>query len=123
LGFNTRSKCFVVAGYTLAPIVTLLQLSGSVNFVQALEPVARSWLLVTLFFVLGHTGLLWMQYGFKIAMVWLVKLITDPFTDVAAYYPSALNVWSSPDWKTAGWDTFQAHLRGDPKASGEKKAQ
>ena len=35
-------------------------------------------------FVLGHTGLLWMQYGFRIAMVWLVKLITDPFTDVAA---------------------------------------
>ena len=122
LGFNTRSKCFVVAGYTLAPIVTLLQLSGTVNFVQALEPVAKSWLMVTMFFVLGHTGLLWMQYGFRIAMVWLVKLITDPFTDVAAYYPSAINVWTSPDWKTAGWDTFQAHLRGDPKGS-EKKTQ
>ena len=47
------------------------------------------WLLVTLFFVLGHTGLLWMQYGFRISMVWLVKLITDPFTDVVAYYPAA----------------------------------
>ena len=34
LGFNTRSKCFVVAGYTLAPVVTLLQLSGTYNFVQ-----------------------------------------------------------------------------------------
>ena len=89
---------------------------------QALEPVAKSWLTVTMFFVLGHTGLLWMQYGFRIAMVWLVKLITDPFTDVAAYYPSAINVWTSPDWKTAGWDTFQAHLRGDPKGS-EKKTQ
>ena len=123
LGFNTRSKCFVVAGYALAPLVTLLQLSGTVNFVQALEPVARSWLYVTAFFVLGHTGLLWMQYGFRIAMVWLVKLITDPFTDVAAYYPSAVNVWTSPDWKTAGWDTFQAHLRGDPKGSDAKKTQ
>ncbi len=123
LGFNTRSKCFVVAGYTLAPIITLLQLSNTVNFVQALEPVAKSWLLVTLFFVLGHTGLLWMQYGFKIAMVWLVKLITDPFTDVAAYYPSAMNVWTTPDWKDfQGWETLQAHLRGDPKGS-QKKVQ
>lgn len=122
LGFNTRSKCFVVAGYTLAPVVTLLQLSGTYNFVQALEPVARSWLLVTMFFVLGHTALLWLQYGFRIAMVWLVKLVTDPFTDVVAYYPSAVNVWTSPDWKTAGWDTFQAHLRGDPKGS-EKKVK
>ena len=43
---------------------------------------------VTAFFVLGHTGLLWMQYGFRITMVWLVKLITDPFTDVAACYPA-----------------------------------
>ena len=48
-------------GYTLAPIVTLLQL-GTVNFVQALC-VAKSWLMVTMFFVLGHTGLLWMQYA------------------------------------------------------------
>ena len=54
-----------------------------------------------------HAGLLWMQYGFRISMVWLVKLVTDPFTDVAAYYPSAINVWTSPDWKTATWANFQ----------------
>jgi hypothetical protein len=64
-----------------------------------------------------------MQYGFKIAMVWLVKLITDPFTDVAAYYPSAMDVWTTPDWKDfQGWETLQAHLRGDPKGS-QKKVQ
>jgi glutamate-1-semialdehyde 2,1-aminomutase len=120
LGFNTRSKCFVVAGYTLAPLVTLLQLSGSYNFIQALEPVAKSWLLVTMFFVLGHTALLWLQYGFRISMVWLVKLITDPFTDVVAYYPSAMTVWTSPDWKTGTMDNFKMHLKG---GSADKKVQ
>jgi len=117
LGFNTRSKCFVVAGYTLAPTMALLQISGSVDFWSILAPIGCSWLYVTLFFVLGHTALLWLQYGFRIAMVWLVKLITDPFTDVMVYYPSAVNVWTSPDWKTAGWGTFQAHLQGAPKGT------
>jgi len=36
--------------------MTLLSLSNTVGIVQMLEPVAKSWLLVTLFFVLGHTG-------------------------------------------------------------------
>ena len=116
LGFNTRSKCFVVAGYALAPLISLLQLSGTVNFVQALASIARGRGSASrLFFVLGHTGLLWMQYGFRIAMVWLVKLITDPFTDVLVYYPSAVNVWTTRIGRLRRGITFLSHLRGDPK--------
>ena len=42
LGFNTRSKCFVVAGYTLAPLISLLRLSNDVGFFYALASIARS---------------------------------------------------------------------------------
>jgi len=123
LGFNTRSKCFVVAGYTLAPLISLLRLSNDVGFFLTLASIARSWLGVTLFFVLGHTGLLWMQYGFRISMVWLIKLVTDPFTDVLVYYPSAVTVWTTKDWQTATWDNFLSHLRGEPKDGGAKSAE
>ena len=57
--------------------------------------------------------------------MWLVKLVTDPITDVYLYHPAAVNVWTTKDWKTATWENFQSHLRGDggAKSAEEKKTQ
>jgi hypothetical protein len=63
-----------------------------------------------------------MQYGFRIASVWLVKLVTDPITDVYAYHPAAVNVWTTKDWKTATWENFQSHLRGGTAKDGGAKS-
>jgi len=116
LGFNTRSKCFVFSAYVLAPMFFVYKFAESYDFWAVLGPVADAWLVVTLFFVLGHTALLWLQYGFRISMVWLIKLLTDPITDITAYYHSCFDVWTTPDWKAGGFSTFMSHWNKEPKA-------
>lgn len=116
LGFNTRSKCFVFSAYILAPLFFIHQVyTENMGAYELLNPVADAWLLVTLFFVLGHTAILWLQYGFRISMVWLIKLMTDPITDIQSYYPSCYKVWTSPDWKAGGFSTFMSHWNKEGK--------
>jgi glutamate-1-semialdehyde 2,1-aminomutase len=87
LGFTTRSKTLVVAGYLAIPIVHLaLAESLSRRSILALVPtVAQEWLVLTIAVVLGHVGMLIFSHGLRNALVWLVKLVTDPFTDLITY--------------------------------------
>jgi glutamate-1-semialdehyde 2,1-aminomutase len=90
LGFNTRDKSLLVAGYLLIPIV-YLGACGSLNLksLHSIVPsVAHLWFLFTLLVVLGHVVRLVRKYDFRSSMIWLVKLITDPLTDIIAYYSS-----------------------------------
>lgn len=93
LGFNTRNKTIVVAGYILIPIVQALQIArtGSLTFesVTSIIPaVAQQWFLLTLAAVLGRVIYLIWAHDFRSSMIWFIKLITDPFTDILAYYNS-----------------------------------
>src|ERR1700756_1186713 len=88
LGFNTRDKSLLVAGYLLVPVLFLsvTGFSGLKNFHWMIAVVAHLWFVLTLAVVLGHVLLLAWKFNFRTSMIWLVKLITDPFTDIAAYY-------------------------------------
>lgn len=97
LGFNTRSKCIVFGSYLVTPLVT--------------RNITDVWFIVTAFYVLGHTSLLWIRYGFCMSMVWFIKLVTDPFTDIMVYWPSLFSVWTSPDWKSGSLKTFLGHIK------------
>ena len=90
LGFNTRDKSFVVAGYFLIPIAYLARAdSVTPSTLHAMIPtVARLWFLLTLAVIMAHVALLVWKYDFRSSMVWLVKLVTDPFTDIIAYRSS-----------------------------------
>ena len=98
LGFNTRDKSLLVAGYLLIPIIYLMS-SGSfdLKILSSMIPiVAHLWFFLTLAVVSGHVALLGWKYDFRSSMVWLVKLVTDPLTDIAAYYtsvPRLLQLW------------------------------
>jgi glutamate-1-semialdehyde 2,1-aminomutase len=90
LGLNTRKKTLIVAGYLLLPVLHLVS-AGSVTFatLAAMIPaVAWQWFLLTLAVVIGHVSYLVWEHNFRSAMIWLVKLATDPFTDIVAYYSS-----------------------------------
>jgi glutamate-1-semialdehyde 2,1-aminomutase len=90
LGFNTRNKTLIVAGYFLIPIAQMAH-SGdfSVAGIESMAPtIALSWFLWTLTVVLGRVALLIWKYDFRTSMIWFVKLVTDPFTDILAYYDS-----------------------------------
>jgi glutamate-1-semialdehyde 2,1-aminomutase len=92
LGFNTRNKTLILGVYLAVPVVHLLLAPEWT--LAALAPVAgtvaREWLAWTLFVVGGRVVYLMWAHNAWLAMVWLVKLVTDPLTDIAAYSPRYL---------------------------------
>lgn len=92
LGFNTHKKSLIVAGYVLIPVLhtgsagdwTLTFLSGQ------LASIAHHWFVLTLLVVTGRVAYLIWAHDFRISMIWFIKLITDPLTDIMAYSPRYL---------------------------------
>jgi glutamate-1-semialdehyde 2,1-aminomutase len=103
LGLNTRSKTLVVAGYLLIPIIRLA-IAGSLSFGtfrSMLPTIALQWFLLTFAVVLGHVAYLVRKHNFRSSVIWLVKLVTDPITDILAYHSSVFrNVIPSLDRKS-----------------------
>ncbi len=89
LGYNTRNKTLIVLGYVAIPIVQMLQAGAwSLTVFRALiAPIALNWFLWTLLVVLGRVTYLVWKHDFRISMIWFIKLITDPLTDIFAYFP------------------------------------
>ena len=101
LGFNTRNKTIIVGGYILIPIAQVVQLArtGSLTFesLNSIWPtVAQQWFLLTLAAVLGRVIYLIWAHDFRSSMIWFIKLITDPFTDIIAYYNSVDKLFRLP---------------------------
>jgi glutamate-1-semialdehyde 2,1-aminomutase len=92
LGFNTRSKSLILGVYLLIPVVHLVQAEAwsAVALASVATAVAEQWFLWTLAVVGGRVAYLVWRHGLRLALVWFVKLVTDPFTDVAAYSPRFL---------------------------------
>ncbi|MFM9967025.1 MAG: aminotransferase class III-fold pyridoxal phosphate-dependent enzyme [Burkholderiales bacterium] len=90
LGFDTRTKSIILGAYLLIPAVHLAMadvLSGEV--IMGLAPtIAKQWFGFTALVVFGRVAVLIRKHGLYNASVWFVKLITDPFTDIKAYYRS-----------------------------------
>ena len=92
LGFTTRSKSVVVAIYLAIPIIHALRAPNGVwdHLWASADTIALQWFAWTVVVVLGHTLLLVFKHGFRNSMLWFVKLVTDPFTDLVTYSPRAL---------------------------------
>jgi glutamate-1-semialdehyde 2,1-aminomutase len=91
LGFNTPSKTAVLGAYLLIPVVHLLARPWTgEGFGVMTAAVAREWFLWTLLVVGGRVVYLVWIHGVRLALVWFVKLVTDPVTDIIAYSPRYL---------------------------------
>lgn len=89
LGYNTRNKSMILLTYLLLPLVALLR-SGAwsiAGFVDAAPGIAHQWFLLTAAVVIGRMIFLVVTHNVGIALVWLVKLVTDPLTDLLEYRP------------------------------------
>jgi len=90
LGYTTRNKSLVLGTYLAIPVALwihagvapLAWLSGG-----GVAEIARWWFGFTLAVVLGRVAFLMGKHSVRDSLVWLVKLVTDPFTDVVAYSP------------------------------------
>jgi glutamate-1-semialdehyde 2,1-aminomutase len=89
LGYNTRNKTLIVVGYVLIALVPMLRATAwSMDaVVNGLPAVALQWFFWTVFVVGARVGYLIWRFDFRTSMVWYVKLVTDPLTDVYTYFP------------------------------------
>src|SRR6185295_15357270 len=89
LGYNTPNKTLIVLGYVLIPVIQIAQ-TGVWNFEvlgSLISAIAQQWFVWTLLVVLGRVTYLVWKYNFRISMIWFIKLISDPLTDIVAYFP------------------------------------
>lgn len=92
LGYDTRSKSVILALYVLIPVANCFaaqELSWA-TAASLIGTVALQWFAFTGLVILFRVAVLIRKHGAYNATIWFVKLITDPVTDVIAYYSSAL---------------------------------
>ena len=89
LGYTTRNKTIILGTYLLIPVVYAVRAMtvGPEAWSTYMGDVAFSWFLWTLGVVLGRVAYLVWAHGPYLAFVWVVKLATDPITDLIAYTP------------------------------------
>jgi glutamate-1-semialdehyde 2,1-aminomutase len=92
LGYNTRNKTAIVAGYLLIPVLIMLSAGNWTfdGFRSMADTIALRWFQWTMAVVLGRVAYLTWAYDFRTAMIWFFKLVTDPVTDVIAYFPRSV---------------------------------
>jgi glutamate-1-semialdehyde 2,1-aminomutase len=89
LGYTTYNKTLIVLGYLLIPLATLVDARSvsAASFMQQLPTIAEYWWYWTQFVILARIAYLVWKFSFRTSMIWYVKLITDPLTDIVAYFP------------------------------------
>ncbi len=89
LGYNTRNKTLIVLGYVLIPLVHALRAStwSFSATADAMPLVAEQWFVWTVLVVGGRVAYLVWKYDVRTSLVWYAKLVTDPLTDIYAYFP------------------------------------
>ncbi len=97
LGFNTPNKTMIVSAYCLIPLANMFA-AGSWTlsaFLERWPTIAQQWWGLTLVVVLGRVVYLAWLHDLRTSMIWFVKLVTDPFTDIKAYLPRSSREWRS----------------------------
>lgn len=103
LGFDTQNKVKIVITYGIIPLLLFVKAASMIDYEYTL---AQLWLVATLTIVFGRVFLLWGRYGFIVSMHWYVKFITDPFTDIPAYWASGYQIFNPKLLKGALHSSF-----------------
>lgn len=92
LGFNTRNKSLIVAAYVLIPVLHMgFAGDWTLTFLTTqIAAIAQQWFVLTLVVVTGRVAYLIWVHDFRVSLIWFIKLITDPLTDIVAYSPRYL---------------------------------
>jgi glutamate-1-semialdehyde 2,1-aminomutase len=92
LGYNTRNKSMILGSFLLLPFATIAYAGAwSLDGVLAVAPhVGYQWFGLMAAVVGGRVAYLVWKHGLRLALVWFVKLVTDPITDIIAYSPRYL---------------------------------
>jgi hypothetical protein len=93
VGYNLRRKVVLMAIWALSPLVlwwdpTLFGIYPSSTAGEYVQHVGQVWLAVGLGGLLFRTVHLFFIKDVQTGLVWLTKIITDPFHDIKLYYKS-----------------------------------
>jgi len=110
LGFDTKKKVKIVITYFIIPTLFLIGLSYNSKFSEVVSQydvtVADLWLIATFCVVFGRVLFLWYTMSFVISMHWFVKFVTDPWTDIPAYWRSSYQIFNPKLFKYALHKSF-----------------
>jgi len=98
VGYNLRRKVVLMVIWALAPFALLLDPSLGGIFVPAttvaaqVEHVGLIWLFVGAGGLIFRTVHLFFLYDVRTGLVWMTKILTDPFNDIKLYHGAPLKL-------------------------------
>jgi len=103
LGYNTRLKTLILGAYLLIPVALAVRAPEWTGpaLREVAGSVAEAWVAWTALVVFGRVVFLAATKGVRLASVWLVKLVTDPLTDLIAYVPQHVGAGRLAFWNRA----------------------
>lgn len=96
VGYNLHRKIVLMAIWALSPLVLLLDPTLFGTFVPWTSPadfmrqVAKIWLAIGIGGLLFRTVQLFIIRDVETGLVWMTKILTDPFSDLRLYYKAPL---------------------------------
>jgi len=94
VGYNLRRKTVLLTIWALSPLLLLLSptlfgaFDAHTNLMEFVHNVSLMWLVVGAAAVLFRTIQLFFVKDVQAGLVWLTKILTDPFHDIKLYYRS-----------------------------------
>jgi len=98
IGYNLRRKVVLLAIWALSPLALLAEptafglLAARPGLGGFLENVSRLWIALGVGAVLFRTLQLFVLKDVRTGLVWLVKILSDPFHDIKLYHRAPLQV-------------------------------
>jgi hypothetical protein len=92
VGYNIRRKVVLMAAWLLVPVVLWPLSPPEQGGAAFLHDVGTWWLALAVAGLLLRVVQLWISKDLSTGLVWAVKILTDPFHDIALYYRAPLHL-------------------------------
>lgn len=96
VGYNMQRKTVLIAVSFLIPLVLLASpslfglIKPAPDLMGTVHDIGMAWFALAVIGLLFRVGQLWVQQSLYVGVVWLCKILTDPFHDIALYWRSPL---------------------------------
>ncbi len=98
VGYNIQRKIVLLTVWALLPLVLWLepslfgQIEPALTWTEYLHDVGMAWLALGVAGVVLRVVQLWLRESLMTGIVWAIKIITDPFHDIALYWRAPLHL-------------------------------
>jgi hypothetical protein len=99
VGYNLQRKVVLMTVWALSPLLLVLDPTAFGLFTphattaELLRHVAQVWIAVAVGGLLFRTGQLFFVRDVQTGLVWVTKILTDPFHDIKLYWKAPLYIW------------------------------